>query len=344
MDDADLRPLSGGPEASGSVAAAPTVRGRQAKPRVRAVVLNYNGAVDTLACVTSLLLQEYDPLDIVVVDNASSSSDFALLESGLPTGVRLVRAARNAGFAAGMNLGARAPDVPRPEFVLFLNNDLLLPDPTTVDALVHAAEDDAKRVAASPLVAVSGARLPVESQIQVRRIPDFWTLLVGGSWWLRRLPGLRRRASRFVYADQRPYQQGAVYDCESINGSCFLLRTSFLEEIDFLDEGTFLYLEELVLAKQMLDRDRTAALTAAVHVVHSLGRATGHGVERVRLPMLREMARSEIYYCRKYLNKGSTAVWLLVLVRTLDAASKMAAQWVTRGVRRFGRGRGGPKH
>jgi GT2 family glycosyltransferase len=243
-----------------------------------------------------------------------------------------------------MNVGARTGERPRPDFMLLLNNDLLLPDPGTIGALIAAVEGGAKRVAASPLVASAGLHVPVESQLQVRRVPDFWTLLVAGSWWLRRLPGLRNLASRFVYAEQRPYRQGVVYDCESINGSCFLIRTSFLEELGFLDEGTFLYFEELVLGHQMVERGRIGALTAAVHVVHALGRATGHGGERVRLAMLREMVRSEIYYCKKYLRGGSIAVWLLLLVRTLDIGSKMAARPLTLAIRGLAQRRGGRRH
>ena len=48
----------------------------------------------------------------------------------------------------------------------------------------------------------------MEEQIQVRRVPGFWTLLVTGSGRMRRLPGLRRIAFRFTYGDQRPYQPG----------------------------------------------------------------------------------------------------------------------------------------
>lgn len=329
MPDSPHAGRAGGVVRGGSLQAASDVEGGPTTPRVRAVVLNYNGAPDTLACVASVLGQDYDPLDIVVVDNASSPSDVAVLQSGLPQGTLLLRSERNLGFAGGMNLGARLGEFARPEFVLFLNNDLLLVDRGTTRALVSAAAGDVRRVAVSPLVAVAEAEVPVEWQVQVRRVPDFWTLLITGSWWLRRLPGLRGRASRFVYRDHRPYQRGGVYECESINGSCFLVRTDFLEEIGFLDEGTFLYFEELILGWQIRDRDRTAALTAAVHVVHSLGRATKHGGQRIRLAMLKEMVRSEIYYCKKYLRCGAATVWLLLLARTLDIASKMAARPLT---------------
>jgi GT2 family glycosyltransferase len=294
--------------------------------RVRAVIVNFNGSAATLSCVLSLLSQHHRPLDVVVVDNASAADDLEILRAGLAAGTLLVASKRNLGYAGGVNLGARSAELPRPRYVLALNNDLLFPDPHMVTALIAALGSEIRRVAASPLVDTVDTGMRAEEQIQVRRVPGFWTLLVTGSWWLRRLPGLRRGPARHVYKDQRPYQPGVVYEVESINGSCFLIRADFLEEIGYLDEGTFLYYEELILGLQILERGRIAALTATTRVIHRQGRTTGHGGERIRLAMLKEMVRSEIYYCKKYLRSGSTAVWLLLLVRTLDIASKMAAR------------------
>jgi GT2 family glycosyltransferase len=311
-------------------------------PRLRAVVLNYNGAPYTLACASALVCQLHTPLDLVVIDNGSCDSDFAALRSGIAQGAVLIRSERNVGFAGGMNVGARTAAAPRPDYILFLNNDLLFPDGRMVGALISAVERSPKRVAASPLVAAADVGLPVEAQVQVRRVPGYWTLLVVHSWWLRRLPGLCWLFDRFVYADQRPYGAGTDYECESINGSCFLVRSSFLEEIGYLDEGTFLFLEELVLGKQILDRGLTAVLTTTTHVVHAQGQATGHGGDRVRLAMLIEMVRSEIYYCRRYLHSGRAAIALLLLVRALDIATKVITQPFVRATRGLVGRHGGP--
>ena len=292
--------------------------------RVRAVVVNYNGAAYTLSCVLSLLSQHHSPLDVVVVDNGSAAEDVERLRLGLPAGVLLVRSKHNLGYAGGVNLGARSTELARPTYILALNNDLSFPDQNMVTALIRAIEGNSRRVAASPLVSAADVDLPVEEQTQVRRVPDYWTLLVTGSGWLRRMPGLRRRAFLFAYGDHLPYQLGRIYDCESINGSCFLISADFLERIGFLDEGTFLFFEELVLGRQILDCGRIAALTAASRVIHQQGRTTGHGGKRVRLAMLREMVRSELHYCQKYLACGATQLLVLRLVRVVDIATKMA--------------------
>ena len=132
-----------------------------------------------------------------------------------------------------------------------------------------------------------------------------------------------------------PIQPGGVYECESINGSCFLVHADFLKEIGFLDEGTFLYFEELILGRQMLDHGRIAVLNAATRVVHQQGRTTGHGGERVCLTMLWEMVRSEVHYCRTYLGSGVAQLLLLWFVRTVDIAIKKAIQPMKKAVRVF---------
>ena len=43
---------------------------------------------------------------------------------------------------------------------------------------------------------------------------------------------------------------------QKVSGACFLIKMSFLKDIDFLDEGTFLYLEETILSSQIISLDR----------------------------------------------------------------------------------------
>jgi GT2 family glycosyltransferase len=100
-------------------------------PRVFAIVLDWNGLEDTLACVESLrapagMSQEPDPrLTIVVVDNGSRLSvrdalaekyaDVVCLETGV-----------NLGYAGGNNAGIRYALDRGADFVWVLNNDVIV--------------------------------------------------------------------------------------------------------------------------------------------------------------------------------------------------------------------------
>ena len=75
-------------------------------PLVIAVVLNWNRRDDTLACVASLLESTYQPLRVLVCDNASVDDTPAAVRSAYPS-VEVLELGYNRGFAGGANAGLR---------------------------------------------------------------------------------------------------------------------------------------------------------------------------------------------------------------------------------------------
>ena len=119
-----------------------------AVPRVRAVVVNFNGGGFVDRCVDALRSTAWpeDHLEIVVVDNASSDGSGDHLERDVP-GIRLLRSATNLGFAAGSNLGIG--EVREVDYVALVNSDAFV-DPGWLAPLVDALEQDPRTGAASP--------------------------------------------------------------------------------------------------------------------------------------------------------------------------------------------------
>ena len=228
--------------------------------KVRVVILNYNQPSITAECVNKVLLQNYDLLEVVVVDNASRPENYKALEALLPENVTLIGNPANTGYAAGNNVGARfIGKCPKPSFIMILNNDAFLKDELTIQKLINVFSYDKGRVAVSPLVYNPES---VKQAAQVRRDVDYLSCVVSGSWWLRRLPFFKRIDALHVYADVRPYAADREYDCDSINGACFMIRADFLQEIGYFDEGTFLYFEELVLGRQIKNSGKKCCLVA----------------------------------------------------------------------------------
>ena len=94
-------------------------------PRVRAVVLNYNGRELTLECLRRLCATEWpaDRFEVVLVDNASSDDVVARTRNELP-GVKIITSDRNLGFAGGCNLALR--DLDGIDDVALVNSDVLV--------------------------------------------------------------------------------------------------------------------------------------------------------------------------------------------------------------------------
>ena len=89
-----------------------------APPTVSAIIVNWNGAAHLRICLPSLLAQSYQPLEIIVVDNASSDDS---LDVARQFGVRALPLDRNTGLAWALNRGTAAATG---DFFLFVNNDM----------------------------------------------------------------------------------------------------------------------------------------------------------------------------------------------------------------------------
>jgi GT2 family glycosyltransferase len=108
-----------------------------ADPGVCCVIVNWNGWRDTLECLASVREQEYDHLQIVVVDNGSTDDSVERIRSAFPE-VRLIETGKNLGYSGGCNEGLRVALAGNSQFVWLLNNDTICP-PDTLRKLVRRA-------------------------------------------------------------------------------------------------------------------------------------------------------------------------------------------------------------
>jgi GT2 family glycosyltransferase len=296
--------------------------GQPESSRVRAVIVNYNSADLSLRCIQSLKTQDYAPFEIIVVDNHSDEQDWSTLQKAADSSVALYRTDSNLGYAGGINAGAKLVTGPSPNYILALNGDIALCSPDSVRMLVRTLQEDSRRVACSPLIHDKDSVAPPRECMQVRRIPGYWTLLVAHSCWLRRTGFGRRIQHRHLYLDRIPLPLGTAIECETINGACFIISTSFLKSIGYMDERTFLYMEEFTLGARIRQHSSTACLCTAVVADHSQGASTGmHGRRR---PLHRELQqiRSEAVYLRQYAGVGIMKMGIFSIVRATDLLLK----------------------
>ncbi len=102
-------------------------------PAVSVVVVVWNQAELSLTCLRALVEQSEVPMELIIVDNASTDETPDLL--GRLRGVTIIRNPSNLGFTMGLNVGARAA---RGEFLLLLNNDAA-PMPGSIAQLLATA-------------------------------------------------------------------------------------------------------------------------------------------------------------------------------------------------------------
>lgn len=108
-------------------------------PIVSVVITTYNSANSIEACLSSLFAQRYQPLEIVVIDNASSDQTRELLNQ-FRNRIQIVLNQQNVGFAAAQNQGFSQA---HGDWLLSLNPDVIL-NPDFIAKLIAASAQDPK--------------------------------------------------------------------------------------------------------------------------------------------------------------------------------------------------------
>jgi GT2 family glycosyltransferase len=107
-------------------------------PLISIVMLNYNGLDYLNKTVPSILKLNYPNYEYIVVDNGSTDGSIDFIKS-FET-IRLVENGENVGYSKGKNIGFREANG---EYVLSLDNDILLPDHDILSKVLNMHGKDA---------------------------------------------------------------------------------------------------------------------------------------------------------------------------------------------------------
>jgi N-acetylglucosaminyl-diphospho-decaprenol L-rhamnosyltransferase len=113
-------------------------------PQISVVVVNYRAAEEVEGFVASLASSELQPLEVIVVDNASGDDSVARL-SGRED-ITLIASPENTGFGGGVNLGAAHA---KGNLIMIANPDIRL-RPDTMGVLLRAMRRDPEVAIACP--------------------------------------------------------------------------------------------------------------------------------------------------------------------------------------------------
>ena len=298
-------------------------------PTIGVVVVSYNTRELLRACLDSLRGCTL-PLRIVVVDGASRDGSAAMVRAAFPE-VELIALDTNAGFAAGTNLGLRRflgpaynakTQSPGPDYVLLLNPDTVV-HPGALEVLAAFLE-------AHPRVGAVGPRLlnPDGSlQPAAFRFPTLTLTLLDlfppgealpgrlyGSWWHGRYP--QERGGSAPFPIDHPL------------GACIMARRAVVEQVGLLDEGFFMYAEEVDWCYRIRQAGWAIWQVPAARVTHVGGAAT----RQFRHQMLVALYQSRLRFFRKHYSPRFVAAHTAIVRAGMLRATMLAWRDYARGV------------
>lgn len=275
------------------------------------VIVNWNGAEDTLDCLRSVLAGDAevgaaaDPvagMRIIVIDNGSTDGSLERLSSGLSawgvafevgslasaqhappsgTAVWLLAAGENLGFAAGCNAGLRAAERAGCDTTCFLNNDTIV-EGDALHRLVQRLATDARCFATLPMITVQAT-------------DRIWNC--GG----RISPmGLRR----YFLAGQ-PRQEGArrgEIRCSFFTGCCFVVRTTEFRARAGFSERFFFGEEDFELGLWMREKGLHAVCVTTAVVQHKVSASFDAASGARAGARSSHSSRAFVYYLNRFIH------------------------------------------
>ena len=215
--------------------------------------------------------------EVVVVDNASSDGSAEAVAAQYPS-VNLIRSPRNLGFAAGVNRAAREATAP---YLLVLNPDARLEN-GALETLVEFLDAQPRAALVAPSMRYPDGR-PQSSAF--------------------RFPGIVQTAldlfpvDRLMETRLNGRLSGTTpHEIDFALGACLLIRRSAWDDVGPLDEGYFMYVEEVDWCQRAHARGWEVWQQPAASAVHHGGAATRQRAD----VMFAELWRSRLRYYERF--------------------------------------------
>lgn len=277
------------------------------------VIVSYNVRGHLERCLRSIFSRSHKhEFEVLVVDNASRDDSAAMVQSHYPQ-AKLIVNARNRGFAAANNQGIAAS---RGRYVLLLNPD---------SEVVKSALDDLVALmdslpSAERVGIVSAKVYGSDGKMQVSCCPFLTTAsTLSRVFYLAKMfPHSRSLARhRFSVVD---WDRPAWTDW--VTGACLMIRREVIEQIGLMDEGFFLYYEEVDWCFRAKRAGWKVLYWPGASVIHfgskSVAQAQSLAFEHSIAGLLR-------YYAKHHRRFDVLAVHFAVLLRLVATATGLPA-------------------
>lgn len=281
-------------------------------PDLSILVVNWNVRDLLRRCLQSILANlPACQLEIIVVDNGSTDGSVEMVRTEFPQ-VHLIANPDNRGFPVANNQGLA---VARGRYVLLLNPD--------TEVVGNALETMVAFADAHPDVGVVGPMLLNPDgtvQSSRRRFPTLLTAVFESTWLQPYAP--RRLLARYYVLD-RPDDE--VQDVDWVTGAALMARREAIEQVGPLDEGFFMYSEELDWCRRFREAGWRVVYLPTARVIHYGGKSS----EQVLPARHIHFQRSKIRYFRKHHGAIAAGVlWAVIVGNYLWQIGVEGAKWL----------------
>ena len=266
------------------------------------VIVNYNDAKTTIRLLNQL--KQFKNIDkIIVVDNNSTDDSYTQLKKQEKGNISIIKTNENKGYASGMNTGAKylIEKIGKCN-IIFSNSDIIIKNAKDLNTLSSDINNEV--AVASPIIEEHG------------NLNRGWKKTTSFTESLLNLPYISRYfKKKKLYYKNEHYQKDKSY-VDVVSGCFFMVDSEALEQVDYFDENTFLYYEELIFAKKLEKAGKKLIVDNRVKVIHDHSVTIDKNIKRINKYKI--LKASQRYYVKNYLKGNLLEMALLYITNKLS--------------------------
>lgn len=267
------------------------------------IIVSWNTRNLLADCLASIYTNPPDgEFEVIVVDNSSGDGSAEMVRQRFPQ-VYVISNTENVGFARANNQGMRRS---AGDLVLLLNSDTIVQASALQNMISFMDAHTRAGIAGAWLYNGDGSEQPCFGPL-----PSLGSEIVA-AWGLDSRPPFSWRLRPHRMAAAKPIRTGRVL------GAAMLIRRSALEQVGLLDEGYFMYSEEIDLARRVQQVGWETYALPSAHVIHLGQKSSCQAAARMKA----QLFRSKVLYFRKH--HGRVAAGVLTLAVRLGLLARCA--------------------
>ena len=256
------------------------------------IIVSWNAKACLQECLSSLpAAHATKSIETIIVDNHSSDGSPEMVEAQFP-GVKLIRLNENRGFAAANNIGIRASSG---RYLALVNSDVIFLD-QCLDKLADYMDQN-------PTIGISGPRILNRDrtlQFSCRQFPSLWNNFCS----LTRVFKVFPRCEWLTGEHLSAFDHNSIRKVDALVGCFLLARKAAVDKFGTLDEGFFIYAEDIDWCKRAWDAGWEVVFYPGTTAIHFRGGSSANDPIRFDL----EQQRAVIRYWKKHHGLVATAM------------------------------------
>jgi hypothetical protein len=261
------------------------------------IIVSWNAKKHLIKCLQSIKPELVNmPVEIIVIDNLSSDGSADAVEKQFPE-VKLIRKNQNLGFAKANNVGIRSSSG---EYVCLMNSDIVVMK-DCISRLLEYMDANTKVGVLGPKTLNADGTL----QRSCFSLPTIWNSLCRVFALDSVFPWSRIFGSRLMTY----WAHDDIRTVEALNGCFLIVRRKALDEVGLLDEGFFIYGEDLDWCKRFGDCGWDVVFYPKAEAIHFGGASSSNAPIRFQI----EMNRADLQYWRKHKGLSGEIAYFIIL-------------------------------